>query len=268
MEDHLQDGRHETLSAAPAAPVNILCMKWGTLYGPEYANRLYAMVARNITRPFRFVCFTDDETGLRREIVVRPLPHIDIDPPYEKTPWKKLALYEADLGDVTGTALFLDLDLVIVGSLDRFFEFPGAYCVIRNWTRPKDIVGNTSVFRFEIGAHTDLLARFHSRSTQHWVDKDRIEQTFLSRILHEQGQLTFWPDGWCASFKVHALPGGWKFPRLLLNWVKRSQVPDEASIVVFHGHPNPDDALAGRWPGGWYKRLRPATWIDDYWHER
>jgi len=256
------------LSAAPAAPVNILCMKWGTLYGPEYANRLYAMVARNITRPFRFVCFTDDETGLRREIVVRPLPHIDIDPPYEKTPWKKLALYEADLGDVTGTALFLDLDLVIVGSLDRFFEFPGAYCVIRNWTRPKDIVGNTSVFRFEIGAHTDLLERFHSRSTQHWVDKDRIEQTFLSRILHEQGQLTFWPDGWCASFKVHALPGGWKFPRLLLNWVKRSQVPDEASIVVFHGHPNPDDALAGRWPGGWYKRLRPATWIDDYWHER
>ena len=268
MEDHLQDGRHETLSAVPAAPVNILCMKWGTLYGPEYANRLYAMVARNITRPFRFVCFTDDETGLRREIVVRPLPHIDIDPPYEKTPWKKLALYEADLGDVTGTALFLDLDLVIVGSLDRFFEFPGAYCVIRNWTRPKDIVGNTSVFRFEIGAHTDLLERFHSRSTQHWVDKDRIEQTFLSRILHEQGQLTFWPDGWCASFKVHALPGGWKFPRLLLNWVKRSQVPDEASIVVFHGHPNPDDALAGRWPGGWYKRLRPATWIDDYWHER
>jgi len=256
------------LSAVPAAPVNILCMKWGTLYGPEYANRLYAMVARNITRPFRFVCFTDDETGLRREIVVRPLPHIDIDPPYEKTPWKKLALYEADLGDVTGTALFLDLDLVIVGSLDRFFEFPGAYCVIRNWTRPKDIVGNTSVFRFEIGAHTDLLERFHSRSTQHWVDKDRIEQTFLSRILHEQGQLTFWPDGWCASFKVHALPGGWKFPRLLLNWVKRSQVPDEASIVVFHGHPNPDDALAGRWPGGWYKRLRPATWIDDYWHER
>jgi len=37
--------------------------------------------------------------------------------------------------------------------------------------------------------------------------------------------------------------------------------------VVFHGHPNPDDALAGRWPGGWYKRLRPATWIADHWRE-
>ena len=265
MDQALQNGRYRALNAPP---VNILCMKWGTLYGPEYANRLYAMVARNLTLPFRFICFTDDGTGLRGEIVARPLPPIDIDAPYEKTPWKKLALYNADLGDVAGTALFLDLDLLIVGSLDRFFDFPGEYCVIRNWTRPNDIVGNTSVFRFEIGAHTDLLETFHGQSTQQWVDEARIEQTFLSRILHRQGRLTFWPDGWCASFKVHALPGGWKFPRLVLNWFLPSRVPEGASIVVFHGHPNPDDALLGRWPGGWYKRLMPATWIDDYWHER
>ncbi len=25
---------------------HILCMKWGTKYGPEYVNRLYAMVRR------------------------------------------------------------------------------------------------------------------------------------------------------------------------------------------------------------------------------
>ena len=249
-------------------PVNIVCMKWGTLYGPEYVNRLYAMVARNLTRPFRFVCFTEDASGLRGEVEVRPLPPIRIDPPHGTTPWRKLALYNADLGDVTGTALFLDLDLVIVGPLDRFFEVPGEYCVIRNWTRPRRIVGNTSVFRFEIGAHTDLLDTFHSMPTQHWVDADRIEQAFLSRILHGQGRLTFWPKGWCASFKVDALPGGWRFPRILLNWVLPSRLPEGASIVVFHGHPNPDEALAGRWPGGWYKRLRPATWIDRYWHER
>lgn len=249
------------------APVNIVCMKWGTLYGPEYVNRLYAMVARNLLRPFRFVCFTDDATGVRAEVLTRPIPPIHIDAPYEKTPWKKLALYNADLGDITGTALFLDLDLLIIGPLDRFFDHPGAYCVIRNWTRPKDIVGNTSVFRFEIGAHVDLIDTFHGRPTQHWVDVDRIEQTFLSRILHGQDKLTFWPDGWCASFKVHCLPGGWKFPRLVLNWFLPSKPPEGASICVFHGQPNPDDALIGRWPGGWYKRLKPATWIDDYWHE-
>ena len=46
----------------------ILCMKWGTKYGPEYVNRLYAMVRRNLTGDFRFVCLTDDGTGIRSEV--------------------------------------------------------------------------------------------------------------------------------------------------------------------------------------------------------
>jgi hypothetical protein len=29
---------------------NVICMKWGTKYGPEYVNRLYAMVRRHLTR--------------------------------------------------------------------------------------------------------------------------------------------------------------------------------------------------------------------------
>ena len=37
------------------APVNVLCLKWGNYYGPEYVNRLYAGVKRNLHRPFRFV---------------------------------------------------------------------------------------------------------------------------------------------------------------------------------------------------------------------
>ncbi len=36
--------------------VNIICMKWGDKYGAEYVNKLYAMVKRNITIPFQFVC--------------------------------------------------------------------------------------------------------------------------------------------------------------------------------------------------------------------
>ncbi|MCT4655422.1 MAG: hypothetical protein N4A65_06405 [Cohaesibacter sp.] len=253
--------------AGEQAPVNIVCMKWGTLYGPEYANRLYAMTARNLNRPFRFVCFTDDPAGLRDEIEPMELPPISIDSPYENTPWKKLALYNPTLGDLEGPTLFFDLDILITGSLDKFFDHPGDYCVIHNWTQPKQINGNTSVFRFTIGAHSDLLDLFHSKSTQHWVDTYRIEQTFLSQELHKQGKLVYWPKEWCASFKVHCLPGGWKIPGIFLNWFKDSKLPDNASVCVFHGHPNPDDALAGRWPGKWYKRLKPAHWIADHWHE-
>jgi hypothetical protein len=51
-------------------------MKWGTAYGVDYANTLYSMVSRNTARPLRFVCFTDDSTGLRPEVEALPLPPI------------------------------------------------------------------------------------------------------------------------------------------------------------------------------------------------
>ena len=36
-------------------PYSVLCMKWGDRYGSEYVNRLFAMVARNLTLPHRFI---------------------------------------------------------------------------------------------------------------------------------------------------------------------------------------------------------------------
>jgi len=47
---------------------HILCMKWGTKYGPEYVNRHYAMVRRHLTGDFNFVCLTDDAQGVRAEV--------------------------------------------------------------------------------------------------------------------------------------------------------------------------------------------------------
>ena len=43
---------------------NVLCLKWGKRYGAEYVNRLYRGVKANLSGPFRFVCVTDDPTGL------------------------------------------------------------------------------------------------------------------------------------------------------------------------------------------------------------
>jgi len=59
-----------------ATPKQIVCVKWGTLYGPEYVNRLYTMVKRNITGPFRLVCLTDDREGIRPEVECFDLPEL------------------------------------------------------------------------------------------------------------------------------------------------------------------------------------------------
>ena len=242
--------------------VNIVCMKWGTLYGPHYVNRLRAMVARHLDRRHRFVCFTDDAAGLDRGIETFDLPPIDVRGGDDRQAWRKLGLFNSPLADLTGPALFLDLDVVVVDALAPFFDYaPGAFCIIHNWTHPGLRVGNSSVFRFEVGRHAEVLERFHSRPLSEWFETYRNEQRFLSATLE---RLEFWPAPWCVSFKKHCLPGG------PANWFVPARLPAGARIVAFHGHPNPEDVLAGRWPEPvwWkrpFKRLRTPAWLAAHW---
>ena len=257
-------GANHPDSARGVPPVNVICMKWGTLYGPHYVNRLYGMTTRHLSRPFRFVCFTDDSSGLRDEFETVPLPEIRVDAPYQNLPWRKLAVFREAVGGLSGTTLFLDLDVVIVGTLDPFFDYFGEFCIIREWSDSERIVGNSSVFRFEIGAHADLLDRYESKPTRHWIELYGVEQTYLSHALGPD-RLTYWPADWCVSFKKHCLARG--MGGLLWNWLRPAKIPAGARIIAFHGTPNPHEAAAGAWPGCWYRHLRPVSWIDDHWRE-
>ena len=62
-----------------ASVKQVICINWGTKYGPDYVNRLYGMVARNITPPFTFTCFTDNE--------LRGLVICDITSPFVIEDW-------------------------------------------------------------------------------------------------------------------------------------------------------------------------------------
>ncbi len=99
---------------------HVLCMKWGSKYGPEYVNRLHAMVRRHLRSAFRFVCLTDDPRGISPDVHCLPIPSLDLPPGIPERGWTKLVTFSADLHGLHGTALFLDLDVVIVGSLERF----------------------------------------------------------------------------------------------------------------------------------------------------
>jgi hypothetical protein len=101
--------------------VNIICMKWGDKFPSEYVNRLYSMVNRNLSLPFRFVCFTEDDSGIRNEVEVQPLPKLDLPNNAPERGWRKLTVFKKDFGGLSGKTLFLDLDVVIVDNIDVFF---------------------------------------------------------------------------------------------------------------------------------------------------
>jgi len=240
----------------------VICMKWGKSYGADYANTLYSMVRRNTARPLRFVCFTDDASELAAEIEPKPLPPIDLPPSHLWKAWRKISLWQRELGDVTGDVLFLDLDLVVTGSIDAFFDFEPqeAYCVIENWTQIGEGIGNTSVFRLRIGSHTEVYDKLMA-DPQAAVRMTRNGQTFVARTI---SRMTYWPAEWCVSFK-HTL-----LPRWPMNFLKVAPLPPEARVVCFTGLPNPDHARDGIWPTSdkWkavYKHVRPTPWIAEHW---
>ncbi|GHA90532.1 hypothetical protein GCM10009069_11850 [Algimonas arctica] len=239
----------------------VICMKWGTRYGPEFVNRMWAAVQRNTARPTRLVCLTDDVTGIDAAVHCHPIPDINLPLDLINTPWRKLTLWQAPLADLSGDVLFLDLDLVITGSLDEMFDFePGRYCVIENWTQMGQGNGNTSAFRFPVGKYTHIFNDLQDNPND-ILSRYRIEQLYISREIDD---MVFWPTLWCASFK-HTL-----LPRWPMNFVKAPDLPAETRIVAFTGKPDQDEALRGEWPvkAAWkklYKHVRPTPWIAEHW---
>ena len=149
----------KTPKSADQQLVNVICMKWGTKYGPEYVNRLYAGVQRHLKRPHRFVCFTENAEGIVPGVEIRPLPSLGL-PPGPERGWLKLATFAPKLADLEGVTLFLDVDVIITGPLDIFFEPSEPFYIMKDFNPKRPGVGNSSVYRFVIGAHPSVLADF------------------------------------------------------------------------------------------------------------
>ncbi|MEM6847909.1 MAG: hypothetical protein AAF580_07515 [Pseudomonadota bacterium] len=240
----------------------VVCMKWGEKYGADYANTLFSMVSRNTRRPLRFICFTDNTDGLSAGIETLSLPHIDLPPSHINKAWRKIGLTQAAPSGLTGRFLFIDLDVVITGSIDGFFDHApdASYCVIENWTQPGSGIGNTSVFRLDAGSHQEVYDTLMADPSG-TVGRHPNSQTFQSRTISSG---VFWPPDWCVSFKHTLVP---KFP---LNYVRAAALPPDTKVVCFTGYPHPDHARDGVWPEAkWYKRLRkrirPTPWIGEHW---
>ncbi|MTH64384.1 hypothetical protein [Paracoccus shanxieyensis] len=254
-------------------PVLILTMKWGTLYGAGDVNRLYRQVRRHLARPFRFICFTEDGRGIDPGVEVLPLPELGLPKGNTDTRWRKLALFQPDLGGFAGmTALFLDLDLVVVDDMSPFFDLPGEFLIIRDddLFRPKPLrrinaqrdaflhsVGNSSVFRYTVGAHADVLAGYLADSAAAARDYEH-EQQYLSAVLLAQGRLSYWPRGLCVSFKNDCVP------RNLRSYLRDPSLPPGARIVLFAGNPKMADVFSGK-GNRWYRRIGNINWLRQAW---
>lgn len=244
------------------AHLNILCYRWGTRYGVEYVNKLKNMVGRHLSVPHTFHCVTDSAAGLDPGIVAHELKDFGV-----AGNWNKLQTFRENFLDLQDQYIVcMDLDLVIVGSLDFLAQDPGhTFMIGRNWAKG-EIRGNSSVYRLLVGSHTktwdDFIAdpepvidEFHGKTRlggdQRWMN-------------HSIGNYNYFPDGKIVSFKRHckAKVRGAGIPLIgsVLCRIGSAQLPAGASVIAFTGDPLPPDVCDsphGRW--------RRAPFVNEHW---
>ena len=247
----------------------ILCMKWGRAFGPDYVNVLHSACHRAMKAPFRFICLTDDATGLAREIEVLPIPDIGLAPAdwYRPGVWPKIALFDRHFHGLRGRALFVDLDMVVVRGLDDFFTQEGRIIGTDagpGWGKPgvaSPPEFGSMIFAYDLGALPEIAETFRADPAAAWT-KVRQEQQYIHLMAPDA---KFWPAPWVISFK-RAL----RQPIGLDLFVPPRRPPTTARVVAFHGRPRPSDLMQpGRrfWDRLPHMGNGPVPWLEEYWRE-
>jgi hypothetical protein len=242
----------------------VLCMKWGKLFTPDYVNILHRAVRAHLSPGFRFVCLTDTANGLDEGIEAAEIPDIGLTEAQIRAPgvWRKLALFHADVAELAkgSRALFIDLDMMILGSLEPLFAADEGMILLDtgyDWRKQEPVQPSTGVFAFTLGEQLQVLNAFQ-RDPAHAMATYRNEQDFVAAHATE---VSLWPSGVVISFKRHLVR---RFGRDLIR-PPRCPAPGPA-ILAFHGDPRPVDLLRrGLWGRFPHVGRGPVKWVRDYW---
>lgn len=192
----------------------VACVRTGDLYDHQYVVNLWHATQKWLRRPHDFLVIDD-------EAIEKDLGGW----------WNKLYLFDGRLEEYE-TVLYLDLDQVILDSLEPFFEFEPHlwFIAIDDWLY--DETYNSSVMRFN---PKYMRATWKARGGgEIQIPPFRSDQEFITKTVRYDKSRT-WPKGWVTSYRWGYLKG--KQP---------------GAIVCFHGRPKPhqlqtDDWLYRQW---------------------
>lgn len=166
-------------------------------------------MAKNLTIPHRFLCITDQNVD-----------GVDCIPPVVNYQgwWQKIGLFYPGLTD--GQAMYLDLDVVVTGSLDEMVAkyTNGGLWMTRNWSPSGHGGWQSSVMFWSGDAGEQIWDQFDydNDSNRLWGD-----QEFITELMGER--VNEMDPGEVVSYKYHCRGKG---------------LPDGAKIVAFHGKPD------------------------------
>jgi hypothetical protein len=222
---------------------NVACVWIPPKYSISYVEILYNSVKRHLSQPFNFYCLTTHPEEVNNPNII-PIA-LEKDTMFEagnKAWWYKSNLFNKHVWE--GQVLYLDLDTVIVNSLDKFFEWKAdTFRICQDFNRhaaPEYQVSNSSIMAFEANAHIDFYIDFQKEKVEN-IRKHKGDQDWLTRILG--ANKNWWPKEWAMSYKWEVLKGGLKFMGTDQYNSNVTTLHYDTSVLVFHGKPNPEEVL-------------------------
>jgi len=220
--------------------LNVICVKHGTKYSDLHVNRLYSMVERHLTIPYRFVCFTENSKNINSNIKIIPL----YDDPRITGWWWKTYIFSPGHFDSKDINLYFDLDMVIVNNIDKLVKhLPGYFVGLedlgRVFNKPQKL--GSAILRWQGTMYKNIWEDFErnpdiSRKFP-GGDQDWIWSLHKSR-------LKFFPKSWILSYKwevrtIHELIK--KDNKLFFKQVRDVEIDKDTAVLAFHGTPDMED---------------------------
>ena len=209
--------------------LTVWCLCWGDKYSDYAVQRLQKSVRANLSAPHRFICITDRKIG---QVATMPPP---VDWPGW---WGKLALFKP--GICTRQNIWLDLDVIVTGSLDFLLDYTSCeLATLLNWAQSGHGGCQSSVMAWGQNRATIQIYKDFKPEWAIWPPVNRPEvlwgdQEWITK-LRDNNKLDVTPinDSYIKSYKYHCRDG----------------LPKDCRIVVFHGDPKPSEVTESwfRW---------------------
>lgn len=197
--------------------LTVICvLRSGPAYNADMVARLQKYVARHLNVQHEFKCLSDTAVPCKRI----PLQH---DWPGW---WAKVELFKP--GVITGPTLYLDLDTVLVGNIDRLADFPHDFAIMRNLNAPW-MPGSAVMW-------------FRKPPTQVYEQFCEDPQSIMSRYSDKTQGCYLGDQAWiwdCLDRKVKYLSDD--VPGLIRSYRRHcaAGVPEGCAVVAFGGDKKP-----------------------------
>jgi len=203
--------------------VTVWCLSWGDKYPDYYVQRLKRETEKYLSVEHRFVCITDHD-----------IEGVQTMPPQVDWPgwWGKIQLFKPGLA-FSKVNLWLDLDIVLTGSLDSMIETYGGshFACAKNWAQSGHGGCQSSVMIWHggKGCQAEIIYRLFDPKDARWPPSNDYrfwgDQEFITH-LRNTGHLavTHFDPALIQSYKYHCRGKG---------------LPAGCAAVVFHGDPKP-----------------------------